>query len=84
MVPVKVIAGAALMVRPSAALGALRAVAVPESVTLKVRLVVPAQEAFGVPEITPAEVIVRQAGNVPLVMLHVYGAMPPEAARACE
>jgi hypothetical protein len=69
-VPVKVIAGAALMVRPSAELVALSFVAVPESVTSKVRLDVPAQEAVGVPEITPAEFIVRQAGSVPLVRVH--------------
>jgi hypothetical protein len=59
------------MIKPSAGVVALSAVAVPESVTLNVRLVDPAQEAVGVPEITPAEFIVRQVGSVPLVRVHV-------------
>jgi hypothetical protein len=64
------------MISPNAGLVALSAVAVPESVTLKVRLDVPTQEAVGAPEvvpaeeITPAEFIVRQAGRVPLDKVH--------------
>ena len=49
-----------------------RGVAAPESVALKVRLVaVPTQEAVGVPEMTPAEFMVRQAGSVPVTMVQV-------------
>ena len=33
----------------------------------------------GVPEITPAELSVRPAGNAPLLMLNAYGAVPPLA-----
>jgi hypothetical protein len=49
-----------------------RGVAVPESVTLKARLVaVPTQEAVGVPEMTPAGFMVRQMGSVPLTMVQL-------------
>ena len=38
--------------------------------------------AVGVPEMTPvAAASVRPAGSVPLVSRHVYGAVPPDAAR---
>jgi hypothetical protein len=50
---------------------AVSAVALPESVTLKVRLAVPAQAAFGVPEMRPAAVIFRHEGRVPLFTLKV-------------
>ena len=64
------IVGAPLMVMVSCSV-AESAVGVPESVTLKVRLAVPAQEATGVPERTPAAVSVRQLGSVPLLRVHV-------------
>ena len=39
----------------------------------------------GVPEMTPVEVFrLAHAGNAPLLMLHVYGAVPPVAARVAE
>ena len=34
----------------------------------------------GVPEMAPAELILRPAGKVPEVIDHVYGGTPPEAA----
>ena len=34
------------------------------------------------PAVMPAELGVRPAGRVPLVRAHVYGGVPPEAARA--
>ena len=78
-------AGAAAMVRLKETEVAVSGVAVPESVALKTRpLVVPTQEATGVPEMTPAEFIVRQDGSVPLVIVHVYGEIPPDAASNCE
>jgi hypothetical protein len=49
---------------------AVRAVGLPESLTIKVRLEVPAQEAVGVPDMTPAEVIARHDGSVPLERVH--------------
>jgi hypothetical protein len=64
-------AGAAVMARLRAAEVAERGVAVPESVALKVRLVVPTQEAVGVPEMTPAELMLRQEGRVPLTTAKV-------------
>ncbi len=45
------------------------------SVTLMVTVKVPA--AVGVPEITPAVLIVIPDGNVPAVVLHEYGETPP-------
>ena len=50
---------------------AVRVLGVPESLTWKVMVEVPAQEATGVPERTPAEVRVRQLGSVPLVTVQV-------------
>jgi hypothetical protein len=50
-----------------------------ESVTLTVKLLVPA--AVGVPEIVPFAASVNPAGNVPLASDHVYGGVPPEAAK---
>jgi hypothetical protein len=50
-----------------------------ESVTLTAKLNVPA--VVGVPEIVPlAAAIVRPAGNVPELMLQLYGVVPPLAA----
>jgi hypothetical protein len=50
-----------------------------ESVTLTVKLNVPA--VVGVPEIVPlAAASVRPAGNVPELMLQLYGVVPPLAA----
>ena len=47
-------------------------VGVPESVTVKTRLLnVPAQAPVGVPLRTPAVVNLRQDGSVPLVRAHV-------------
>ncbi len=47
-----------------------------ESVTFTVKLEVPAVVA--VPEITPVLLFkLRPAGNVPVVMLHVTGGVPP-------
>ncbi len=63
---------------------AVSAVAVPESVTLKVTFAVPAPAANGVPASTPAEERVSPAGNEPLLTLHVYGEMPPLAASVTE
>jgi hypothetical protein len=46
-------------------------VAVPESVALKmILLVVPTQEATGVPETTPAALRVKHEGSVPLEIVH--------------
>lgn len=45
------------------------------SVTLTVKELVPA--VVGVPEMTPAELMVRPGGRVPELMLKVYGAVPP-------
>ena len=75
--------GAAAIVRPRVAV-AESLFGVPASVTLKVRFVVPTPAAVGVPEIAPAELMAKPAGRVPLVMVHVYGGMPPLAAMAPE
>ena len=64
-------AGAAAITRFNDPETAVSAVAVPESVTLKVRLALPAQEAVGVPEMRPPAVIVRHEGRVPLFTLKV-------------
>ena len=50
---------------------AFNAVGVPASVMVKVGVNVPAQEDKIVPLITPAEVMVRQAGSEPLDTVHV-------------
>ena len=50
---------------------AVRAFTVPESVSTNVRLVLPTPAAVGVPEITPAEFMLRPAGRVPLVIVHL-------------
>jgi hypothetical protein len=58
---------------------AVCAVGAVESVTLAVKVNVPA--AVGVPVIVPlAAAIVRPAGNVPELMLQLYGVVPPLAA----
>jgi hypothetical protein len=58
---------------------AVCAVGTVESVTLAVKLNVPA--AVGVPEIVPlAAASVRPAGNAPELMLQLYGVVPPLAA----
>jgi hypothetical protein len=52
---------------------------VAESRACTVKEEVPA--VVGVPEITPVEAFkLNPAGNEPVVMLHVYGEVPPEAA----
>jgi hypothetical protein len=57
------------------------AVCAVESVTLAVKLNVPA--VVGVPEIDPlAEASVRPAGNAPELMFQLYGVVPPLAANA--
>jgi len=53
-----------------------------ESVTFTPKLKAPASD--GVPEITPAEDNVNPFGNVPLGRLHVYGLVPPDAAKVAE
>jgi hypothetical protein len=85
IVPVKVMGGAALTTRSKEAV-AVRALGFPESVTLRLKAAVPAQEAISPLEleIKPAEVIVMQEGRVPLVSVHVYGEMPPLAASCSE
>jgi len=51
------------------------------SVALTVKFAVPA--ADGVPLICPAELSDRPGGNAPDVIDHVYGGVPPLAARLC-
>lgn len=59
-------------------------VGVVESVTLNVSEV-PVVGAVGVPLIMPVdEFSVKPAGRVPEVRDHLYGAVPPLTARACE
>ena len=53
------------------------------SVTLKVKEVGP-PAVVGVPLITPLELRVSPTGNVPEVMLQLYGAVPPVAVNVCE
>lgn len=53
-----------------------------ESVTRTVNDEVP--DAAGVPEIVPLDASVRPAGNVPVAIAHVYGGVPPVAARVAE
>jgi hypothetical protein len=50
-----------------------------ESVTVTVKLEFPA--LVGVPESAPAELRVRPAGRELAVVLHVYGGVPPVAAK---
>ena len=52
-----------------------------ESVTLTVKLDVPA--VVGVPVIVPVLDNVRPAGRDPALMVHVYGAVPPDTPRVC-
>jgi hypothetical protein len=52
---------------------------VAESVTVTVKLKVP--NAVGVPESTPAELIITPVGSAPDVIAHMYGAVPFEAFR---
>ena len=52
------------------------------SVTFTVKLLDPAVP--GVPDIVPPADNVNPEGNVPADTVHVNGADPPEAARACE
>ena len=61
---------------------ALVADCVPLSATRTVKLAVPV--AVGVPLTTPALDKVRPAGRLPTVTDHVYGGVPPVAARVCE
>lgn len=51
-----------------------------ESVTFTVKFEVP--DAVGVPVIAPVLVFtLRPAGRLPVLMLHVYGGVPPLACR---
>ena len=55
----------------------------PESLTLIVKLEVPA--VVGMPEIVPVGAVsVRPAGNVPEVILQLYGVVPFVAANVVE
>jgi hypothetical protein len=55
----------------------------PESVTLTVKLEVPA--VVGIPEIVPVDAVrVRPAGNAPEVILQLYGVVPFVAANVVE
>jgi len=56
------------------------AVVAVESVTLTVKGIGP-PETSGFPEITPAPLKLRPLGRVPADTDHVYGAVPPVAAR---
>jgi hypothetical protein len=67
-------------VMESALVVTLRWLGVLESVTVIEGVLVPA--AVGVPEIAPAELILRPAGSPAAVQ--VYGAVPPPAAMAAE
>jgi hypothetical protein len=59
---------------------AVLAVGVSESVTVTVKLEVPA--VVGVPDITPVEALrIRPAGKLPVVTAHEYGVMPPVACK---
>jgi hypothetical protein len=58
------------------------AAGVAESVAVTWKLIVPG--AVGLPEITPAEVIVSPAGSAPIVTAKVYGAVPPTAVNVVE
>ena len=83
-VPVNIIAGAAVMVTVNCNV-ALRAVGVPESVTVKVRLMAPACAATGAgPESRPPAVRDQPVGRVPPDKVQVYGAMPPVLANCSE
>lgn len=64
-------------VEATTTLNALFAVSEFASVTVTVKLEVPA--VVGVPEITPAALRLNPAGKVPDVTDHVYGAVPPAA-----
>jgi hypothetical protein len=48
-----------------------------ESVASTVKVAGP--PAVGVPEITPAELIIKPAGKLPLLIAYVYGPVPPLA-----
>jgi hypothetical protein len=52
------------------------------SVTVTVKLTVPVKVPVGVPEIAPVLAFKdRPAGRLPVVIDHVYGVMPPAAAK---
>lgn len=52
------------------------------SVTDTVKLTVPVKVPVGVPEIAPVLVFNnRPAGRLPVVIAHVYGVIPPAAAK---
>ena len=77
MICIGVTAAATVMLNACVAVCRVGAV---ESVTLTAKLNVPA--VVGVPEIVPlAAAIVRPAGNVPELMLQLYGVVPPLAAK---
>jgi hypothetical protein len=52
------------------------------SVTIAVKLNAPA--LVGEPLMTPDELMFTPAGSAPLVMDHVYGAVPPDASNVTE
>src|SRR5262245_46651209 len=52
------------------------------STALTVKFDVPA--VVGVPEIVPDELSIKPGGKLPLVISHVYGAVPPAAESVCE
>ena len=54
------------------------------SVALNVNDVPAPLLAVGVPLRTPPVLRLRPVGNVPVDNVHVYGAVPPEAAIVCE
>ena len=84
MAPPKTIAGAGSMVTVNCNV-AVSAVGVPESVTVKVRSMVPACPATGAgPESSPAFVRVQPVGRVPPVRVQVKGATPPVPANCSE
>jgi hypothetical protein len=74
--PLKVIAGAAVMVTVTVA-EAVSLLGDPESVIVNVALKVPAQLDVTVPVIKPEPLRVRQGGSDPLVTAQVYGDIPP-------
>lgn len=61
---------------------AVSAVGVVESVTCTVKSDVAAE--LGVPVITPLDDRASSVGSAPVVMVHEYGAVPPEATRLAE
>lgn len=63
---------------------AVSGVVFPESVTWKVKFVVPTLDSYGEPEMSPEPEKFMLNGTVPLITFHVYGAIPPLALSVCE